>query len=251
MSILVDVLLILVFLFVIAFFTKYGLSRAVMKIGNAWLSLACSFIIGPIITNFLEAAFFNELVGGGVYNTLVTLIEGNANGYNLKELFDNLPAGFQSFLNELGVSLPLLEAEFGSYTEASADIIRAMAQRIAEPCVNVISGLIGQVIGFVIPWVFVRWMNNEIRKDRIPFFRAVNYVGGGIVGVAAGYALVLGLALLTKTVFQVITAFNAGIGLMDIYNNSFVFKFITEFDTFGAIKNLFSTVAKTAGNLIG
>ncbi len=250
MSIVIDILLILVFLLVIAFFSKYGLNRAVMKIGNAWLSLACACIIGPIITNFLEATFFNDFIGNAVYNTLVGLIEGNANGYNLKELFDNLPTAFVDLLDALGVGLTSLEAEFGSYTEASAEIIRAMAQRIAEPCVEVISSIIGSAIGFVIPWVFVRWIHNEIRKDRIPFFRIVDYIGGGVVGVAAGYALVLGIALLTKTIFQIITAFNAGIGLMGIYDNSFVLKFIAEFDTFGAIQKLVGTLADSAGNLI-
>lgn len=250
MSIVVDILLVLVFLFVVAFFSKYGLNRAVMKIGNAWLSLACACIIGPLITNFLEAAFFNDFVGNAVYNTLVGLIEGNANGYNIKELFDNMPEAFVSLLDDLGVGLNALEAEFGAYTEASDEIIHAMASRIAEPCVEVISSIIGSAIGFIIPWVFVRWIHNEIRKDRIPFFRTVDYIGGGVVGVAAGYALVLGIALLTKTIFQIITAFNAGIGLMDIYGNSFVFKFIAEFDTFGAIQKLVSSLADTAGGLI-
>ncbi len=250
MSIAVDILIVLIFVGIVVFFTKYGLDRAVLKIGNAWLSLALTLLIGPLVTGWLENLFLRDFLIDGVYNSLIDLIEHNANGYNLAELFDNLPQGFVNFLDGLGASLSALEAEFGSYTEAGNEIIRVMAERIATPCINVISTLIGHILGFIVPWLFFRWLKFEVEKDAAhKFFRVFDHIGGFLVGVAGGYFIVLCLALLTRTAFQVIIAFDAGVQLMPIYNNSFVFRFLGEFDTFGAIQRLIQTVGDTISSI--
>ena len=250
MSIVIDILIILIFIAVVAFFTKYGLDRAILKIGNAWLSLALTFLIGPWVTGLLEDLFLREVIVGGVYNSLTDLIAHNANGYNLAELFEKLPANFVAFLDGLGASLPALEAEFGAYTEASSEIIQAMAERIATPCVSVISSLVGHVLGFIVPWLFFRWLKYEIQKDNAhTFFRVFDHIGGFVVGVAGGYFIVLALAVLTKTVFQVIIAFDASVELMPIYHNSFVFRFLGEFDTFGAIKRAIEAIANAVASI--
>ena len=249
MSIAIDILLVIVFLVVMIFFTKYGLDRALLKIGNAWLSLACALIIGPKLTALFEDLFIREAITNAVHASLTQIIENNANGYNLAELFANLPEGFVNFLDGLGASLTALEAEFGSCTEASAEIIRAMSERIAAPCINVTSGIIGNFIGFIVPLIFFRWLDLEIKKDRHAFFRFFDHVGGFIVGIAAGYALILGLSLLLRTGFQVAVAFDSSINVMDIYENSFIFKFLNEFDTFGAIQRLLQTIATTISSI--
>ena len=250
-AILVDVVIVLIFLGVVVFFTKHGLDRAIHMIGKAWLSVACSLFVGPKITGLLENLFIREGITGAVHSSLTNLIEHNANGYNLAELFANLPAGFVRFLDGLGASLSALEAEFGSYTEAGPEIVRAMAVRIADPCVGAISTIIGSFLGFIIPFLFFKWIEFEIKKDNSHmFFKVLDHAGGVLVGAAAGYALVLGIALLTRTAFQVIVAFDATIPVMDVYNSSFIFKFLAEFDTFGTISRLVQTVANTVDNFI-
>ena len=69
MSILVDVLLVLVFGAFLFFFTKYGLDKALYLIGNAWLALAVSLIIGPMITSFLEDLFIRSVVTEAVHGS--------------------------------------------------------------------------------------------------------------------------------------------------------------------------------------
>ena len=249
MSIIVDLLLVIIFIGVLVFFTKYGLERAIEKIGKAWLSLAITFIISPWITGLLEELFFNDLLTNAVYASLTDLIEHNANGYNLAEVFEHLPAGFVSFLDSLGASLEALEAEFGSYTTASNEIMHAMAERIATPCVNIISTIIGLIIGFVIPFLFFRWLSVAIRDNHVPFFRVCDHIGGFFVGAIGGYFLALGLALLTRTTFQVIIAFDASNDLMPIYYDSYVFRFLGEFDIFAAGKELLERIISVAENL--
>lgn len=251
MSILVDVLLVLVFGAFLFFFTKYGLDKALYMIGNAWLALAVSLIIGPMITSFLEDLFIRSMVTEAVHGSLVDLIAHNANGYNLAELFANLPANFVTFLDGLGASLTTLEAEFGSYTVASDEIIRVMAERIAAPCIGAISSVLGLVIGFLIPWLFMKWIAFELRKDeKHSFFRFFDHVGGFIVGACIGYAVVLGASILMRTIFQVVVAFDASVNIMPVYENSFVFKFLSEFDTFGALEKLLHTITSTIEGLL-
>ena len=91
----------------------------------------------------------------------------------------------------------------------------------------------------------------ELKKDeKHSFFRFFDYVGGFLVGLALGYAAVIGLSILTRTAFQVIVAFDSSVQVMPIYENSFVFKFLAEFDTFGAINSLFQTVSSTIQNIL-
>ena len=217
MSIVIDLLLVAIFLFILVFFTKYGLDRALFKIGKAWLALACALFIGPIITSFLENVFITDFVTNAVHSSLTDLIAHNANGYNLTELFSSMPANFVNFLDGLGASLTALEAEFGSYTEASDAIIRTMAERIAAPCIAAISTILGLIIGFLIPWLFMKWISHELKKDeKHSFFRFFDYVGGFFVGLVLGYAAVLGLSILTRTTFQVIVAFDSSVQVMPI-----------------------------------
>ncbi len=250
MSIVVDILLILVFIYFLIFFTKYGVDRALDKIGKTWLEIGCALIIVPLISTFLEDLFISRMVTDAVYNTLAEQIANNANGYNLAQLFENLPQNLVNLLDSLGASLSALEAEFGSYTEASSTIVRTMAERIAAPCVGAISAILGFIIGLLIPWLFMKWISFEIKKDEShPFFRFFDHVGGFLVGIAAGYAVVLGLSVLTKTIFQVVVAFDAGVNIMYIYDESYVFKFLNEVDTFGVIRDLIGTVSTAIDGL--
>ncbi|MBE5743912.1 MAG: hypothetical protein E7358_04275 [Clostridiales bacterium] len=251
MSIAVDIILIVIFLVIVIFFTKYGLDRALYKIGKAWLAVACAFFFGPMITNFLEDLFITNMVTNAVHVSLKELITHNANGYNLAELFASMPANFVNFLDGLGASLTALEAEFGTYTEANDTIIRIMAERIATPCISGISTILGHVVGFVIPWLFMKWIAYELKKDeKHKFFRFFDYVGGFLVGVAVGYAAVMGLSILTSTIFQVVVAFDSSVQVMAIYDSSYVFKFLAEFDTIGVIVEFFQSFSNTALSLI-
>ena len=94
-----------------------------------------------------------------------------------------------------------------------------------------------------IPRLIFKWLKYEIKKDNShPFFKKMDRVGGFFVGVIGGYLLAMALALFTKMVFQTIVAFDSAKNLRPIYRNSFLFRFLGEFDIFGAGKRLIDTV---------
>ena len=192
------------------------------------------------------------MVTNAVHVSLNNLITHNANGYNLAELFASMPENFVNFLDSLGVSLSALEAEFGSYTEASDTIIRTMAERIATPCVSGISTILGHVIGFIVPWLFMKWISYQLENDaRHKFLQVCDHIGGFIVGTGVGYAAVMGISILLSTIFQVIVAFDSSVQVMAIYNNSIVFKFLAEFDALGTLSRLFQAFSGKVSSLMG
>ena len=251
MSIAVDILLVLVFASVLFFFARKGLDSAVERLGKIWLDIAFALIVSPILMQVFEAVLLRDLITDAVHGTLVDLIAHNANGYNLAELFENMPQNFVNLLDGLGASLATLEAEFGSYTEASDTILEEMAARIAAPCVKAVSSIVSFGLGILVPKIFRAWIRHELKKDsKRRFFRFLDRVDGLLVGVALGYLAVLGLSIVTRTVFQVIVAFDASIQVMPVYERSYIFKFLAEFDTFGAISDLIHTVSYTVDHLV-
>jgi len=233
-----------VFLFFVILFWKYGFARAIYKIGKNWMSVLCSALIGPKVSEFLQRLFLRKAITGGIQNALTTVVENNANDYNLEQLFANLPEGFSKFIGNYGVSFEALEAEFGSATYASPEIISAISERLAAPCIDMVSSIIGHVVGFIVPCVFFWWLNRKIRRSRKPFFRIVDRVSGVIIGLCVGYIAVVFASLFLQTMFQVVLAFDMNNGVLQVYEKSFIFRFLSKFDTLGAIRNIF-------GGLVG
>ncbi len=240
MSILIDLILVAIFLTLLVVFTKNGFAKTVHQIGKVWLSLFCSIGLGPLISKPIHAWFLGSAFTGGIKNTLTTLVETNPNGYSLSELFRNLPTGLVRFLESYQISLPELEAEYGSASVVNEGLLQALAERIADPCASAVSALLGHVLGLIIPVVFFWWINRQIRKRRTRFFFYLDHIIGFVIGAVSGYCAVLGISLFLHTAFQSIVAFDVNSTVTLIYENSYIFKFVSEFNLWGAIVGFFT-----------
>ena len=238
MSVFIDVCLCVIFAFFVFWFSKNGFAYTVYKIGKTWLSLLCSIVLGPYVTTSLQKWFLLDAVTTGVNNTLVQCVENNPNGYNLEQLFDNLPSGFVTFLEHVGISLPELEAIYGPSTETSEEILAEIARRIAAPCADALATIVGHIVCFVVTLIFFAWLKFEIRKRRIAFLRYIDHAIGFVAGIAIGYCAIWGISLLVSTTFQVLVAFDANSPVISIYNNSHILKFLNEFNVFNAIRQM-------------
>ena len=237
MHIVIDLILISIFLAFAILFLKYGFARTAYRIGKTWLSVFCSMIIGPWVADKIDALFLRKALTNGINSTLTTLVENNANDYNLEQLFDALPQDFVSFLNSFGIDFAALEAEYGQSTYASREIIFAISEKIADPCIQMISSIIGHIICFVVPLIVFIYLNIQIRKRKVPFFRYVDHAFGLLVGLTIGYCLALATAMIISMVFQIVVCFNAESAVTSIYQKSYVLKFLNEFNTLGFIKS--------------
>ncbi len=235
MSIVIDVLLVALFVFVLVWFARYGFAKTIFMIGKTWMSLFTAFILGPFISDLLQDLFLLDLIKNGINATLTTVIECNPNGYNLEQLFQNLPEGLVHFLENFDVSVSALIAEYGSDAAATKEILNEMSIRIAMPCADLSSQLIGHVVCFIFPLVFFGWTNYKIKQRRTLFFFYVDHITGFVVGVILGYVAAMTLALFVHMIFQIAIALDAGSGVMQIYESSYVFRFFNEFDVWALI----------------
>ena len=238
-AILVDVLLVAILFFSIRWFTKNGLAATINDIGKTWLSAFCSLILGPWVGNQIKTLFLSNIISKGVFNSLSTLVENNANEYNLKQLFENLPEGFVRFLNNYNINIASLEAEYGSSTYASTEILEEISYRIATPCTNALASIIGYVTCLIVPLIFFKWLNKQIKNNRrSSFLMYLDKSLGFVTGLLVGYCVVVGISVLMHTAFQVILAFDANSRAIEIHDRSYVFRFLSQFDTVGAIKKV-------------
>lgn len=238
LAILIDLLLVGIFVGFVVLFWKYGFARAVYKIGKTWLSAACSVIIGPWLTSFLQDLFFRNWITNAMYKTVSGLIQNNANNFTIQEIFEHLPEGFVKILGNYQIDPATLEAEFGSLSYTSEELLVAISERLADPCISIFSSMIGHAVGFAVPLFFFMWLNAKIRRSRKPFFRYVDKVSGVFVGICLGYCAVAFAAVFLQAVFQIILAFDAHNVVLEIYQKSFLFEFMSQFDTVNAIRML-------------
>ena len=203
-------------------------------------------VISPFFSAIIHDLFLSDTITNGIYNTLSNIVANNPNGYSISELFASLPGGFVSFLSYHNISLPELEAIYGPATEASEEILLAIAERIALPTADTVSTIVSYGLGFIIPFFFFKWLNAKImsikdseEKGRV-FLRRMDTACGVITGFAIGAAVAILASTVVFTIFQIIMAFNAESVVMEIYDKSFIFKFISSFDILGIIMNLFT-----------
>ena len=240
MSIAIDVILVIIFALFAIKFTKDGFIISLIKIGGKWLSFFLALVLNPFVTNRLHEGFFNRSITNGIENTLTNLVENNPNGYTLSQLFEELPEGFLGLLRYFNVSLPMLEAEYGSSTEATDAIIADIAGRIATPCSMTISRIIAYLICFLISLIFFWWLRKNVERIiKHSFFFHLDKMFGFITGTLLGLCAVLAIVAVTYTVFQLFIVYDSSSTIMSVYENSYVFKFINEIDMIKLFKGIF------------
>ena len=242
MSIFVDVVLVAIFVILLVAFTKNGFVGTISDIGKTWISLFFSAVLNPFVSGRIHEWFLIDPLTKGINNTLTGLVENNPNDYNLAQIFEKLPKGFLGFLEHYEISIAELEAEYGSATLASDKILAEISLKIATPCSEMLSSIIAYVLCFIASLIFFAWLKMKIKQRMSPFFRFLDSVMGLIVGAAIGYCAVFVVSVVTYTIFQVIVVFDANSPVTAVYENSYVFKFITEFDLLGVIKNIWNMI---------
>ena len=257
MSIVIDILIVLILVAVAFIFTRIGFTKTVYHVGKSWVSLFTSMIVGPFISDSIRALFLSDTITNGICNTLTKTLDNSPTGQNIQALFANLPDGFISFLEWFNISLPELEATYGSATQPSHDMLMEISRLIATPLASFTASILGHIVSFLIPFFAVAWLkriqikNTELAKDpniqsdpkkmkKLARVHLVDKILGCVVGIAIGSAALIAASILTHTVFQVIIAFNGHSDIMAVYDNSYVFKFLVNIDIVGIISQLFS-----------
>ena len=239
MSIVIDILLVATLVFFIVWYTKHGFARTIYRIGRTWLSLFTSLVVGPIVSGRIEAWFLSDSVTNKICSTLEGALAASDTGKNLEALFSKLPSGFVKLLSMFDIRLEVLEETYGASTEASHEMLMSISEKISIPLASLVAGILGHVFCFLVTFFFFQWINFQIRKRRVPLLRYIDHIFGFIVGVALGCTVVVAASMLLHTALQVIVAFKADSNAMQLYDKSFIFKFVSGLDVFGMFKQMF------------
>ncbi len=218
---------------------KSGIYLHGKKVGKTWLSLLTSLFLGPFVSQLIERWIFSSALTNGINRTLNDLVANSPDGYNLEELFSKFPEGIIKLLEHYNISLPELTSIYGSSTEATQDIIRVISERIAAPAAQMAGKLAGHVACFIAAELFVFWLDIQIKKNRKPFWRRVDIINGVLMGVVVGACVALGVSIMTHMIFQVIVAFDGNSTLLAIYDKSYIFKFLCEFNILSTIQTAY------------
>lgn len=228
-----DIILIAVLAFCIIRHFIGGFTSSILGIGKFIISVALAVLFGKLIAGLLADGFVGSSISYGVFVKLKEYI----GGLNLNEFFDSIPEGFRRFAQLVGADVDALKLQYQSAV-TNDETIRAMADNIARPLVETVSAILGYVLVFLVVFIALSIVCGLLKFIHIPVLSTIDKWLGLALGVVIGLFSVSLLSTVVYTALEVAAALTGDVGIMDFYNNSFVFKFIYNLRFFEFVRNL-------------
>jgi hypothetical protein len=136
-----------------------------------------------------------------------------------------------------GGNIEKLEAKY-STAQSSDAVLREMAEGIAMPVAETISSILAAIIVFLVTYVAVTIAIFFLKHVKIPIITSFDRLLGLGLGVVVG---VLGVSLASTAIYSLLEYFALSRNdpeIMNVYNNSWVFKFVCDLRIFEFIRKL-------------
>lgn len=234
MAIFIDLLFVAALLF---FTIKYGISglmQAVLGIGKFIAAIIVAVILGKPLAIWISDTFISDWLSGIVYEKISANL---MTGESLSNFFNNIPEWFVTLAKLFGKDIAALQASY-STEQASNEIIRDMAYDISCPLADMISAVIAYVLVFVTILIILTIVIKAIGKIKIPLLTSIDKFLGACLGFIIGLCSVSLAASALYVILEFLTAFNQNPDIMNVYSDSYVFKFIFEIRIFDFIRTL-------------
>ena len=228
-----DIILIAVLAFCIIRHFIGGFTSSILGIGKFIISVALAVLFGKLIAGLLADGFVGSSISYGVFVKLKEYI----GGLNLNEFFDSIPEGFRRFAQLVGADVDALKLQYQSAV-TNDETIRAMADNIARPLVETVSAILGYALVFLVVFIALSIVCGLLKFIHIPVLSTIDKWLGLALGVVIELFSVSLLSTVVYTALEVAAALTGDVGIMDFYNNSFVFKFIYNLRFFEFVRNL-------------
>ncbi|MBQ8407255.1 MAG: CvpA family protein [Clostridia bacterium] len=213
---------------------RLGLMHTVYNIGKFIASMLAAMFFGKQLGYALADGFFEQRITDSVYGKLNEFTGGGA---DMSEFFANLPDGFTEFVRLFGVNVDTLREKYGT-AEASEEILRDMAETIANPIVDMISAIVAYVAVFLIVYIVLSIVVKCLKSIKIPILTGLDKTLGLLLGMVLGLLSASLIATAVYSFLEFLAATNSDSAILDVYNNSYVFKFIYSLRIFEFIRNL-------------
>jgi len=234
MSWLIDLILVSVMAISVIKHFKDGIMSSVYKVASLILSvIAASLLSGPL-AGVLASGFVGNGIRDYVYGKTLQFVGDHT---SLSVFFQNIPESFDDFLKLFGREVKDLSSVFGE-SAVNEGVLREMAGFISDPIVKTVSSIIAYVLVFAVTFVSLSIAAYFLKKIRLPLLTSVDRILGAIFGAVIGLFLSSILSVTVFSVAEFLSAINNDAGIMKIYYDSAVFRFIYDLKLFDYIKNL-------------
>ena len=213
---------------------RLGLMHTVFSILKFVLSVIAAVILGRHVGYWLADNYISSPVTERVYEKLVNFTGGSA---SLSEFFENIPSGFNTFVGLFGVDVSSLEEGFGGL-QSSEEVLRDMAETIANPIVNTVSAIIAYMTVFLLSYLLLSLIIKGLQKIKIPILTGVDKTLGLLLGVALGLFHASLISTVIYCVIEYLAAVNSDPTVMSVYADSYMFRFIYDLKFFEFVRNL-------------
>jgi len=211
-----------------------GLLHSIYRV----VTLVVSFLLARLLTKPIGGLISEKLLNpklSGVMYEKITEYTGGAD--TLAEFFNNIPDSFVNFVKIFGMDIATLKEQYGN-AENTEEVLRNMANTIATPLANAISSIIAFVALFLVVFIVLTVIFLILKKVEIPFLTSIDRVLGLIFGFVSGFFIAACLSTAVYAFLEYYAVMNENPAAMDLFNNSYVFKFIYNLRIFDFIRQL-------------
>jgi uncharacterized membrane protein required for colicin V production len=193
MSIILDLMVIIVFAFIVYTSYRKGLIRSIIELAGYLVAFLVSSILSDPIGKWIFSNFLQPIVSGQIKNYITSEIASNAttqaNGAlgssGITSFANNIPDAFKSMLGNYNISTDSLQNAAGSaITSGSQSAANTLVTNVIDPLAQIVSRGIAFIVVFALCMIAVRIVASMSGGfSKIPIIGSFNKVGGAIIGV--------------------------------------------------------------------
>lgn len=191
MNYLLDIFLFLLFLLITIISTERGFVDSVWSSVTIIGSFIVAYLFSSVVGEWICDNFVLKHISEYAYDIVESLIENNADSYNIAGLFESLPEEFITLAQNCGADISALEAQFASSLTLSSAELYSFAESVAAPLSQTLSNAIAIVSIFLIS-LLIFWLVGLVVKVivKIPIIKTLNSLLGFVFGVLKGLVIV-------------------------------------------------------------
>ncbi len=189
MAYIIDIILIAVFAFVVAFAVKKGFAKIALNLAATVLSYIAAYILGKPATELL----YDKVVRAIIEKALAERIEKSPTGDILtqtKGIIESLPEGLMKLAEKIGFNATAAVESISNTDISSKGISAAVTDSVLKPMIVVLLTVLCSIIIFIIASIIFGFLAKLINKVfKMPLVKNVNRFLGGVVGIIQGVIL--------------------------------------------------------------
>lgn len=189
MAYIIDIILIAVFAFVVAFAVKKGFAKIALNLAATVLSYIAAYILGKPAAELL----YDKVVRAIIEKALAERIEKSPTGDILtqtKGIIESLPEGLMKLAEKIGFNATAAVESISNTDISSKGISAAVTDSVLKPMIVVLLTVLCSIIIFIIASIIFGFLAKLINKVfKMPLVKNVNRFLGGVVGIIQGVIL--------------------------------------------------------------